>query len=254
MLDDAVFAQQPFRCRLEWGRRGARAAAARGDLLVVVDTLSFSSAVVTAVQHGATVYPCAYDEDPALVARQVGGEIAVSRYDVPQAGRFSLSPLTFLAASAGTRIVLRSPNGATCSRYAPEVPALFAGTLLNAAAVAAAVDRLLATTDRCVTILACGERWRSASEDGELRFAIEDALGAGAILAQLAHAKSPEARFCEAAFRSAHHELAAMLWECGSGRELREWGFEEDVRHAARLNLYDAVPVMRGGWFALWHD
>src|SRR5689334_9619168 len=53
-----VFAQSPYRCRLDWGRHGARAAAERQDILVIVDTLSFSTAVVTAVQRGGLVYPC----------------------------------------------------------------------------------------------------------------------------------------------------------------------------------------------------
>lgn len=251
-MEDQVFSQQPYRCRLEWGRRGARAAAERGDVLVIVDTLSFSSAVVTAVQHGAVVYPCAYDEDPALLARRVGAEVAVERLDAPTQGRFSLSPLTFLAATEDTRIVLRSPNGATCSRYAPQVPYLFVGTLLNAAAVATVVAQVLATTAHCVTVLACGERWRTPSEEGELRFAIEDALGAGAILAQLPDTKSPEARFCEGAFASVQPDLATIIRECGSGRELYERGFGADVEHAARLNAYAAVPVMRGECFTRW--
>jgi 2-phosphosulfolactate phosphatase len=72
-------------------------------------------------------------------------------------------------------------------------------------------------------------------------------LGAGAILSHLEHPKSPEARACEGAFRHVRDDLPAVLWECGSGRELREKGFGEDVRHAARLNHYDSVPVMRGG-------
>lgn len=251
-MDEHVFSQHGYRCRLEWGRRGARAAAERGDVLIVVDTLSFSSAVVTAVQHGAVVYPCAYDEDPALLAQRVGGEVAVGRLDAPAQSRFSLSPLTFLAATEETRIVLRSPNGATCSRYAPQVPYLFVGTLLNAAAVAAVVNQVLATTEHCVTVLACGERWRTPSEDGELRFAIEDALGAGAILAQLDYPKSPEARFCAGAFVAAQPDLAAIVRECGSGRELYERGFGADVEHAARLNAYDAVPVMRDECFTRW--
>lgn len=246
------FDQHGYRCRLEWGRRGARAAAERGDVLVVVDTLSFSTAVVTAVQHGASVYPCAYDEDPAALARRVGGEVAVGRLDPPAQGRFSLSPLTFLAATEDTRIVLRSPNGATCSRYAPKVPCLFVGTLLNAAAVARVVDQVLTMTDRDVTVLACGERWTTPSEDGELRFAIEDALAAGAILARLPYDQSPEARFCAGAFAAAQPNLAAIIRECGSGRELYKRGFGADVEHAVQLNVYHAVPVMRAECFTRW--
>jgi 2-phosphosulfolactate phosphatase len=248
------FDQAGYRCRLEWGRRGARAAVARGDVLVVVDVLSFASATITAIEHGAIIYPCRHDEDPAIVAERVGGEAAVGRRDVPHSGRFSLSPLTYLHAGPGTRIVLGSPNGATCSRYASQVPYLFVGALLNAAAVAAAITSVLKTTEHCVTLLACGERWTTPSEDGELRFAIEDLLGAGAILARLPFAKSPEARVCEDTFTSAQADLATVLWECGSGRELRERGFGADVEHAARLNLYAAVPVMRAGWIERWNS
>jgi 2-phosphosulfolactate phosphatase len=246
------FAQDPYRCRLEWGRHGARRAAERGDILVIVDTLSFASTTVTAIQHGAIIYPCAHDEDPASLARRVGGEAAVARDDVPHKGRFSLSPLTYVGVAPGTHVVVQSPNGATCSRYAPHVPALLVGSLLNAAAVAAVVTRLLATTASNVTVLACGERWLPPSEDGDLRFAIEDALAAGAILAYLSDSQSPEARFCAGAFAAIQNDLAAILWECGSGQELRARGFGADAEHAARLNLYTAVPIMRTDRFEPW--
>ena len=240
-----VFAQSPYRCRLDWGRHGARAAAERQDILVIVDTLSFSTAVVTAVQHGGLIYPCAEDEQPGVLAQRIGGEVAVRRKDVPAKGRFSLSPLTYLHLAPGTRIVLASPNGATCSRYARAVPFLCVGALVNAEAVAAVVSHLLDTTDRCVTIIACGERWQPPAADGALRVALEDYLGAGAILASLRHEQSPEARVCASAFAHSRRDLAALLWECGSGRELRGLGFPEDVRHTAQLNSYDAVPMMR---------
>jgi 2-phosphosulfolactate phosphatase len=76
--------------------------------------------------------------------------------------------------------------------------------------------------------------------------AIEDYLGAGAILSELPHPHSPEARLCAAAFAHARGELRDILWECASGRELRGRGHGDDVEHAARLDLYDTVPVMRG--------
>ncbi len=251
-IEEKVFGQQGYRCRLHWGRRGAREAAERGDVLVVVDVLSFSSCVATAVQHGGVVYPCGKADDPDALAERAGAEVAVARPDVPARGRFSLSPLTYLGLEPGTRVVLPSPNGATCIRYGGGVPYLFVGALLNARAVAAAVSRVLEAADLGVTVLACGERWAAPSEDGELRFAAEDYLGAGAILSLLAHEKSPEACLCEGAFRQVGGDLAAALWDCGSGRELRAKGFGGDVRHAARRDLYDAVPVLRGGRLEGW--
>jgi phosphosulfolactate phosphohydrolase-like enzyme len=41
-------------------------------------------------------------------------------------------------------------------------------------------------------------------------------------------------------------ELEQVVAQSGSGRELCAIGFAEDVRHAARLDVYDAVPVLRG--------
>lgn len=67
------YSQQPYRCRLDWGRYGTQQAAERGDILVIVDTLSFSTAVATAVQHGGVIYPCSREEQPADIAQRIGG-------------------------------------------------------------------------------------------------------------------------------------------------------------------------------------
>lgn len=243
-----MFTQHPYHCRLDWGRQGVRQAAERGDILVIVDTLSFSTAAVTAMHYGGLIYPCSPEEDVAGLAQRVGGEATVPRPLVPERGRFSLSPATYLDIEPGTRVVVASPNGGTCSRYAGQVPFLFVGALVNAQALAAVVSSLLEHQDLSITVIACGERWKTSSEDGELRFAIEDYLGAGAILSYLQHSKSPEARVCEGAFVQIRDDLHTVMWECESGRELRESGFEVDVEHAARLNVYETVPHMRDGY------
>jgi 2-phosphosulfolactate phosphatase len=248
-----VYSQHPYRCRLDWGRHGTLQAAERGDILVIVDTLSFSTAVATAVHYGGSIYPCSMQEQPAAIAQRIGGEVAVSRFEVPVRGRFSLSPATLQQITPGTRVVLASPNGATCSRYARLIPYLLVGTLINAQAVARAVTTLLEQHDLCVTVIACGERWETPSEDGELRIAIEDYLGAGAILSYLSYEQSPEARVCAGAFVQAPEQLKALLWECGSGRELRAKGFGHDVEHAAQLNLYEEVPLMQEDRLAAWN-
>jgi 2-phosphosulfolactate phosphatase len=240
------------RVQLAWGRRGAQAAAERADILVVVDTLRFSTAAATAVHHGAVIYPCPVDE--ALVralAQRVGGEVALHRHtpSTPTStpARFSLSPRAYLAVEPGTRVVLPSPNGATCCQYGPRTPALFVGALVNAHAVAGAVFHLLTTQQHLnVTVLACGERWRIPAEEDVLRFALEDYLGAGAVLSALPFPQTIEAQACGATFRALREQLEAALWECESGQELRTKGLGEDVRHAAQLNIYDTVPMLRG--------
>jgi 2-phosphosulfolactate phosphatase len=88
------------------------------------------------------------------------------------------------------------------------------------------------------------------NEDGELRFAVEDYLGAGAVLAAIARAASPEADVCAAAFLGSREDIAALLWECASGRELRAMGLEQDVIDCARLDVYDVVPALRDGAYA----
>ena len=242
------FGQQPWRCRLEWGPRGAAAATARGDLLVVVDTLTFSTAVAAALHRGVAVYPCRPGDQERL-AEEVGAEAAVRRPDVPHKGRFSLSPATLLASEGGAKVVLASPNGAACCVAVPAEACVVVGAFVNARAVARFVSDRLAEGGRAVTVLACGERWLTPVEGEDLRFAVEDWLGAGAVLSHLDFDKSPEAQVCEAAFRGVQDRLEGVLLACGSGVELCANGYKEDVGHAARMDLYGTVPLLAGRRF-----
>jgi 2-phosphosulfolactate phosphatase len=102
-----------------------------------------------------------------------------------------------------------------------------------------------------VTVVACGEKWEHPDADGCHRFAVEDYLGAGAVLQNMLLSKSPEAEVCAAAFAAIQDRLAETLWNCGSGLELRKRGYPQDVEHASMLNIYDSAPVLRHGQFEL---
>ena len=52
--------------RLEWGPRAIDVFQAWADVIVVIDVLSFSSAVDVAVSRGAAVLPCADDQAAGL--------------------------------------------------------------------------------------------------------------------------------------------------------------------------------------------
>ena len=246
--EPAWFSQASFRCRLDWGQRGAAAAAARGDLLVVIDVLSFSTVVATATHRGVAILPC-FSEAKQRLAKEVGAAPAVKRAEVPRLGRFSPSPETYLTAEAGTAVALDSLNRAACVLRGRGAAALIAASFVNAEAVAAWLTKQIRTTGNNVTILACGEHWPTPFPGEEVRFALEDYLGAGAVLSYLDFDKSPECQVCEAGFRSVRDRLEQVLLHCGSGIELRDKGYATDVRHAARLNLYDVVPILEGAAF-----
>ncbi len=241
--------QAGFAVRLEWGREGARAAAVRRDLIVVVDVLRFTSAVTTAVHCGLAVVPCAEGEDEMALSAELGIRLP-DPWD-QAARRAGLSPRTYVHRAAGERILLPSPNGATCARCARTARAVFAGSLLNATAVARAVRAELAAAPGPVTVVACGERNfpLSAGGDGGLRFALEDYLGAGAVLAELPGPLSPEAVVCARSFSSSRGDLEVLLLDCASGRELISKGLGEDVPFCAQLDVFPTAPVLREGMF-----
>ncbi|MFA6111553.1 MAG: 2-phosphosulfolactate phosphatase, partial [Candidatus Latescibacterota bacterium] len=194
-----------------------------------------STTVEVAVARGAWVYPYRFRDDKARAfAVSLGAELAGPRGPA----RFSLSPHSMLAVESGTRIVLPSPNGATLSLAAGAVPTL-AGCLRNAAAVAAAATRIGAL----VAVVPAGERW----PDNGLRPALEDWLGAGAIIARLPGARSPEAQAAVDAFLGAKDDLSNRLLACGSGRELEEYGRTDDMQLAACLDVSRTVPQLVDG-------
>jgi 2-phosphosulfolactate phosphatase len=120
MFDD----QGAFRERFEWGEAGVRRLAPSADVVVVVDVLSFATAVDVAVGRGTAVYPCRWRDARAVAfAERVGATLAGGRgaedRDVP----YSLSPTSLLAIPSGARLALPSPNGATLSLLAAELGA-----------------------------------------------------------------------------------------------------------------------------------
>jgi len=79
-----------------------------------------------------------------------------------------------------------------------------------------------------------------------LRPAIEDWIGAGAILRQLPGPKSPDADAAIAAFEHLQHALADTIARSSSGRELIERGFPQDVELASALDLSTQAPRFDG--------
>ncbi|MDN4072221.1 2-phosphosulfolactate phosphatase [Fictibacillus terranigra] len=248
----SVFHQQNYQCKTEWGVRGAREAAERGDIIVVVDILSFSSTVVTALSYGAKIfpYPPPINEEAKKYAEEVGAELLSGRAEALKWGTHSLSPASFSLHDQEKKFVMCSLNGAACIWAARKVPALLIGCLRNASAAAEKAEQLQKQSGAEITVVACGERWENPKEaENNIRPGIEDYLGAGAILSKLNGSKSPEAQVCIGAYLYQKENIKEIIWNCGSGLELRERGFSEDVEHCTKLDELDLVPQLKGNVF-----
>lgn len=231
-----TFNQSEFDIRCEWAEQGLAELAPLSDAIIIVDVMSFSTCVSVAIARGATVYPCRTGYDAGIAfARSIGAEHAESR----GTGRYSLSPASLLQIPAGTRLVLPSLNGSTLTLAAGRRPT-FAGCLRNAKSVAEAAMRCGAR----VAVIPAGERWK---DDGTLRPALEDLIGAGAIIRHLTGVLSPEARLAMEAFRSLENDLLSTLGQCASGQELIALGFERDIPIIAEIDVEDCAPLFRHG-------
>lgn len=253
--DGGYLRQQAYRVRFERGEHGALGLLNRRppdvEVAIVVDVLSFSTAVDVAVARDAQILPSRFKalEESAQLAKLYDAHLAVPRAQRSPESPYTLSPSTLDALPLGARLVLPSPNGARCVRavYDRRVPVVVVGCLRNATAVAA-FARSRAGARGSIAVIAAGERW----SDGTLRPALEDDLGAGAILAALAPhdvSTSPEAHAAAQLFAALRDGLDAAVRDSVTGRELTESGYGDDVDRALEVDVSARVPTLRPDGF-----
>jgi 2-phosphosulfolactate phosphatase len=225
---------QPLTIDLAWGIAGAHALSTEVDVVVIVDVLSFTTAVSVATSRGAAVRPVDIDE---AVTQMAPGDLLAGPRDGPGP---TLSPVSLQELSPGQRLILPSPNGAAISSALGDVVTV-AAALRNAGAV---VDWLHAQGGS-IGIVAAGER----DDYDSWRPSYEDAIGAGAVAARLSGRCSPQASAAAIAFRAAQSSLTEQLRGCRAGTELIAAGFAADVDAAAELDADNVVPVLRDRLF-----
>jgi len=197
--------QSEYDLRCEWGMAGVRALAPISDVLVIVDVLSFSTAVDIALANGASVLPYHWRDDSAAAFAASKGALLASHVSE---GGYSLSPASLQSIAAGTALVLPSPNGSALSLSVGDT-ITFTACIRNCGAVATGAREY----GSHISAIPAGEKW----SDGSLRPAIEDLIGAGALLASLPGRLSPEAEIAVAAFERFRRSLYDVLVRCSSG-------------------------------------
>lgn len=246
------FLQSGYGVRFEWGPTGARHLSREVSCLVVVDVLSFTTSVSVAVEAGTRVFPYPWRDGTATAfAEQTDARLAVGRRSVSTDTPWSLSPAALRRAPFAARLVLPSPNGSAISAAADDTTVVVAACLRNGTAVGAwLAEQGYGTAERPVGVIAAGERW----PDGSLRPALEDLLGAGAVICSLdIHGSGRTSLSIEAGTVAttftASPDVAADVLASASGRELIDGGFPEDVAIATEMDASAVVPVLVGGAF-----
>jgi 2-phosphosulfolactate phosphatase len=216
-------------------------AALAGGVAVVIDVLRATTTIVHALAAGAIcVRPCATVEEARAVADRLPagkGILAGERGGVPLPGfDAGNSPGEFTPARCkDLTVVLTTSNGTQALLHAAQAERVLVAAFVNFSAVCEQL-RLLG---RPVDVLCAGDGGTVALEDALLAGALVDALADGAVLLD------DGARLAWDAFEHHGRELADALALGAGGVRLRLLGYDEDVRAAARVDLFALVPELR---------
>jgi 2-phosphosulfolactate phosphatase len=235
--------------RFEWGLAGAAELGRSCAVLIVVDVLSFTTALDVAVGRGIRVHPFPWGAQADEYAHRMGAAVAVGRGAISATHPWSLSPASLVRAPLVADLVLPSPNGsAICAAAGATGTPVLAACLRNASAVVRWLNlNGYGSVERPIGVIASGERW----PDGTLRPCVEDLLGAAMLLDGLSHVAgglSVEAAITLAALAAVSDPVAAIRG-CVSGRELVARRFGADVEVAAEVDSSSTVPALMNGAF-----
>ncbi|HZO94470.1 MAG TPA: 2-phosphosulfolactate phosphatase [Candidatus Baltobacteraceae bacterium] len=217
----------------------------RDKHVAVVDVLRATTTIATALAHGAAgVIPVASAEEAADLARRLGREdvlLCGERHALRIEG-FDLdnSPASFAPEVVrGKTLVMTTTNGTAALRAVAGAASVRTAALANRMAVADALAQ-----ENGAILVAC------AGESG--RFALEDALGAGALVdALLSLCADVEigdgARAAALLYRCVSERLADAIASADHAQTLAAKGFARDVTRCAALDTLDVVPTLRDG-------
>jgi 2-phosphosulfolactate phosphatase len=213
-----------------------------GDLadraVVVFDVLRATTTMAAALAAGVRDIRVFDSTAGALEAATAFGENRIlcgeERCLPPRGFDLGNSPGAFSSElHAGRSVFMSTTNGTRALLAAREARALFAGALVNAQATARHLSRL----GMDATLLCAGT-------NGQV--AMEDLLGAGAVLDELAALAnvtmaSDRARIAHRLFESSREHLLEALLESQGGQNVVNAGLQQDVAYAAQLNALNVV-------------
>jgi 2-phosphosulfolactate phosphatase len=216
-------------------------------IVVVIDVLRATSAMVTAIANGATsMIPVATVEEAK--ALQVSGCLAAAERNGEKLDGFDFgnSPISYLDQQIVNKtIAISTTNGTQAIAVASEAKQIVIGAFLNANAVI----QYLKDQKRDVVFLCAG--WKN-------KFNLEDTLFAGHVANELLKTDGFETE-CDSTiaagvlYEHAAQDLFGFLDKSSHRNRLSHLNLEADIRFCLQLNLYDTVPVSNGDGVLVSH-
>jgi 2-phosphosulfolactate phosphatase len=216
-----------------------------GKVVVVLDVLFATSTMVTALAHGASAAIPALDAAHARAQAQAlrNGEYVLSGEFLAETidGFASPTPLALLEHGIGGRTVIyATTNGTVALKNSSSADHVFAGALLNAAAV---VQHIAAHHPEGTILIVCSGSMGNPN--------LEDMYGAGYFVELIARELGEARDFSDAAI--AAHALfhseppESVLLRSRVGKMMQERGLTHEVKYAAQLSRLDVVPKLVDG-------
>lgn len=221
-------------------------ARAPGKVAVVLDVIFATSTIVTALREGARSVVPARDETQArhLSEACVPGEFVLAgEYHADTLPGFHpYNPLAMQASLlSGKDLIYATTNGTVALHGAMACKQVYAGSLLNAGALA---GHLLAHHQTETLLLVCsGSRGT---------FSLEDFYGAGCIIGRMLENSGPERlALSDSAIAALHlyqgNAALDILMASKIGRRMALRDMSEDIRYAATMDACPIVPALRDG-------
>ena len=216
-----------------------------GKVAIVLDVLFATSTIITAMANGVSVVIPTLDEAGARAEAQkhAAGSyvLAGELYAETLPGFASPTPLALLEQEiAGRTLIYSTTNGTVALRQSSRADHVYAGALLNGEAV---VNRVLDKHPGKTILIVCSGSMGMVN--------LEDLYGAGYFVDLLSRVLDENVDFSDAALaaRSLYRseDAADCLLRARVGRLMVERNLIPEVQFAARLSVFDAVPVLEGG-------
>ncbi len=232
------------------GRNGAREAAEAGYVAIIVDALRSSATTASLLHYGVKeiIIVEQVEEVFAEARKRPGSLMGGERGSVKVEGfDFGNSPLQAPPERLSETVVFSSSNMSRCCVEAARCPAVFLGTLptLTACARQALAAARRHGSDLCLI--------PAGAVVDEFKLAIEDYVAAGGLIEKLVELAAGEAAPAGDAAQMALASWAAAQ-RCGleqtflqadNGLLLTSLGFEDDVRFAWRIDVFETVPQVK---------